>query len=94
MYENECSICLSDINIVHQDYITLRCSHTFHKKCIDKNINKLCPLCRYKYINNNNIDIEANVYCNYEEQFYKKILPYSCGLIFLCISLLAIIIFL
>lgn len=47
----ECSICLEDINKENTDVTTLRCYHTYHKKCIrewfDVGKNTLCPLCNY-----------------------------------------------
>ena len=48
---NTCSICIDEIN---KDKITLKCIHTFHKKCIfewintnyENNIIPCCPVCR------------------------------------------------
>ena len=45
--ETQCSICLEDLK--HKEYKrTLKCSHVFHKKCVDKwlKYNDECPLCR------------------------------------------------
>lgn len=42
--ENEaefCSICQSDTS----RYVTLRCTHKFHRKCISKLVKNNCPLC-------------------------------------------------
>lgn len=54
---NTCSICIDKIN---KDKITLKCNHTFHKKCIFEWINTnyennnipCCPVCR-NYIYDN-----------------------------------------
>jgi len=94
MYENECSICLSDIHINNSNYTTLTCDHIFHTECINKNKNDLCPLCRQKYINNNIIDLESNISTDSVLDGYKKLLPLSCGLILICIGLLVLLILL
>jgi hypothetical protein len=43
---DECVICLEDSDI---DIIRLKCSHRFHKKCIEQWIlqKKECPICSY-----------------------------------------------
>ena len=41
---DECSICYE--NMENSGIITLNCGHTFHKTCISKIMNKVCPLCR------------------------------------------------
>ena len=48
----QCSICLSDVNVSDNDKLILNCGHMFHKDCI-KNwilVHKTCPLCREKVI--------------------------------------------
>ena len=48
----QCSICLSDVNVTDNDKLILNCGHMFHKDCI-KNwilVHKTCPLCREKVI--------------------------------------------
>ena len=48
-------------NMNKNGIIILNCGHTFHKSCISKIINKVCPLCR-KPINFREIlDIDKNV---------------------------------
>ena len=50
--ESECSICLDKLN-VGEFQRTLKCTHCFHKKCIDrwfKKDNDSCPLCRTQVI--------------------------------------------
>ena len=50
MFDNICNICLEDKGKLK----TLKCGHSFHKKCIDKwiktshnkNTVALCPTCR------------------------------------------------
>lgn len=45
----QCPICLEDIyDISYSKFISLHCSHTFHKNCIAKwkNKNNTCPMCR------------------------------------------------
>jgi hypothetical protein len=44
---NTCPVCLEQFKEGFYKR-TLRCSHTFHKKCIDKWLNKncVCPICR------------------------------------------------
>lgn len=55
---DECSICYE--NMESSGIITLNCGHTFHKACISKIMNKVCPLCR-KPINFREIlDIDKN----------------------------------
>ena len=50
-----CHICMNTFNI-NQYKRTLHCTHEFHKKCIDKLINKYedfnCPLCRQNVFHN------------------------------------------
>lgn len=42
-----CHICLEEINTINcENKLTLECYHTFHKDCIKKLINYICPLCR------------------------------------------------
>ena len=45
-----CSICLENYNDIEENnkIVILRCSHIFHKFCIDEwiHINKNCPLCK------------------------------------------------
>ena len=48
----QCSICLSDVNVTDNDKLILNCGHMFHKDCI-KNwiiVHKTCPLCRENVI--------------------------------------------
>lgn len=54
----KCSICHEELN---NNYITINCSHKFHKKCLGEYINhniendikfNLCPLCK-KFISVN-----------------------------------------
>jgi hypothetical protein len=44
--EQECAICLDDINI--KDMKILECNHKYHKECIDEWTKKkqICPYCR------------------------------------------------
>lgn len=48
--EDKCTICMDEIKM--SESVTLKCSHTFHKKCFSKMVclnNKsdtFCPLCR------------------------------------------------
>ena len=44
---NECSICLEEFKL-NEIVITLPCSHTYHKKCMEPWLkdNNNCPLCR------------------------------------------------
>ncbi len=42
--ENNCSICLEELN----EYISLKCNHKFHSECVNKLLEKNCPLCRIK----------------------------------------------
>ena len=39
----ECYVCLDTMN----DPLILDCGHIFHKECIKKITNFICPLCRY-----------------------------------------------
>ena len=56
---DECSICYE--NMENSGTIILNCGHTFHKTCISKILNKVCPLCR-KPINFREIlNIDKNV---------------------------------
>jgi hypothetical protein len=51
--DKTCSICLDDYCLGEYKK-TLKCSHIFHKKCIDRWFKKdhlECPLCREKIIN-------------------------------------------
>jgi hypothetical protein len=45
-----CSICLEDLKIIEEnnEIVVLKCSHLFHKKCIDEwiNVQHVCPLCK------------------------------------------------
>ena len=57
----DCSICLSEIyNPVYPKYC--ECKTSFHKKCLEKcyEINKICPICRKKNMNNQQIDYHYN----------------------------------
>ena len=45
---DKCTICLEIITNETQN-ITLECDHIFHKKCLDKLVNKNCPLCRESF---------------------------------------------
>lgn len=40
----KCSICYGKMYI--RNKTKLNCGHTFHRKCINKVINRVCPLCR------------------------------------------------
>jgi hypothetical protein len=44
----ECSICLQ---VCEKNIVETKCSHLFHKECIDEWIKRSysCPLCRYKF---------------------------------------------
>uniref|UniRef100_A0A915EVV6 RING-type domain-containing protein n=1 Tax=Ditylenchus dipsaci TaxID=166011 RepID=A0A915EVV6_9BILA len=50
----ECIICHQQ-NIL-ENYKELRCSHTFHKNCIDEwlRVKPTCPLCRSEVLLENN----------------------------------------
>ena len=51
--DNECPICLDTLK-VNEFQRTLKCTHCFHKKCIDrwfKKDNDCCPMCRTVIIN-------------------------------------------
>lgn len=41
-----CNICMEHT----KNYYTLRCGHKFHRACVSKLANKICPTCR-KYVN-------------------------------------------
>jgi len=48
---DKCVICLDNINLKDDvNILTLECSHTYHKECIDKWLNRAqtCPICREK----------------------------------------------
>ena len=47
--EEDCSICYEDII---NDAVILKCSHIYHKECIDKWLidNTTCPYCRYDLV--------------------------------------------
>jgi hypothetical protein len=42
----DCSICLSELDVADADTILLQCGHLFHYKCIGNCKKPLCPLCR------------------------------------------------
>ena len=46
-----CSICLDNLNYKQYKRILPNCNHYFHKKCIDKWLlkNSNCPICRINY---------------------------------------------
>jgi hypothetical protein len=44
--QNECSICLEAVDYQNKNACITNCNHVFHKQCLVKVINKLCPLCR------------------------------------------------
>ena len=48
----ECLICCDNYKIYEYKRILPKCSHIFHKKCIDKwfKKNSTCPICRHDYI--------------------------------------------
>lgn len=51
LYEEECSICLTDGKEGDSEFIKLSCDHKFHKKCIinwirTPGVEQVCPLCR------------------------------------------------
>jgi hypothetical protein len=53
LLQETCPICLDNFK-EKEFYRTLTCSHSFHKKCIDRWFNKdndFCPMCRLKVIN-------------------------------------------
>ena len=41
----ECSICYENMNMNKWNN-HIKVGHTFHKSCISKIINKVCPLCK------------------------------------------------
>ena len=45
----ECVICLEDMG-KNQELILIKCSHIYHKKCLEDWISKnsICPLCDFK----------------------------------------------
>ena len=45
----ECVICLEEM-VENQELILIRCSHIYHKECLEKWIykNSICPLCDFK----------------------------------------------
>ena len=45
----ECVICLEEM-VEDQELILIRCSHIYHKECLEKWIykNSICPLCDFK----------------------------------------------
>ncbi len=77
---NECVICLENINSLKQENVELLCMHNYHKKCIlklyneNENENEIdikCPICRYTsniYQIHNNKEL-LNKY--YSKQGYK-----------------------
>lgn len=46
---NECIICLEDMKF-NEDLILVKCSHIYHKECLEKWMNRksVCPLCDIK----------------------------------------------
>ena len=46
----DCSICLSELDVADADTILLQCGHLFHFKCIANCKKPLCPLCRKQLV--------------------------------------------
>jgi hypothetical protein len=77
VYTDDCSICIDDTN--SDDKILTKCGHWFHRKCINKITNNLCPNCKTrldeKFENKYNINYgdynEKNIdnYKNEKEEF-------------------------
>lgn len=67
--ENECCICLEKIN----NTTLLQCKHKFHKKCIEKWLqkNNNCPLCRAPIKNVFNTKLVI-------DKFLRKNIVYNC----------------
>lgn len=77
----DCGVCLSSIDSKHIDHsIQLECEHWFHSKCIipwcerclDKNDNPTCPLCRQN-ISNEYLDILGIDYFSSGDNFMSMI---------------------
>lgn len=94
VYNNVCSICLSDVN---NDNIILSCGHIFHYNCLNKIYDKSCPNCRKsfiipiscnlelsKFLINNNIIFETDkVFIKSVDFDYiskKCLIELSCGM--------------
>ena len=64
-----CSICYDPFIIsenICDKVISLQCNHQYHKKCINqwnkvKNLFE-CPMCKVRYSNNNNINLETSLH--------------------------------
>ena len=58
-----CNICMEPFK-ENKFKRELHCNHKFHKKCIDKNINKYknfhCPLCRANVFHNSSTSLDSN----------------------------------
>jgi hypothetical protein len=77
----DCGVCLSSIDSKHIDYsIQLECEHWFHSQCIrpwcerclDKNNQPTCPLCR-QTISNEYLDILGIDYFTSDDNFISMI---------------------
>lgn len=66
-----CSVCLD--NIKENDKIILECNHVFHKDCIKKLNNFICPLCR------SNINIKKIFNINYKICDQNPLTHYGYG---------------
>ena len=57
-YEEECPICLEIFEELEDDSLlcTLKCGHSYHKKCVNEWLSKdsTCPSCRTIILNNMN----------------------------------------
>ena len=54
--KNECECCICMDNINDTNYTLTQCGHVFHSSCIIKNLFNngfSCPMCRFKFEENN-----------------------------------------
>ncbi len=77
--EDNCPICIEKLEGTEcEENKTLKCNHTFHKKCIDSwlFINNTCPVCRAKvegkFISNQSESIVINIHNHIHNHTYNR----------------------
>lgn len=66
-----CSVCLEDLNCSRQSIIFLKCQHNIHKNCLDRYIKTSinCPVCRKSLIEPRILE------AHYDREFNAMIMP-------------------